>query len=205
MPGWLPILQRFRPRRISWFQLSTLRIPLESYTPPSFGSHNCRIFTQHIGSFLFLGLPKLDGADTSPMEKWFFNMELRGQTLNISGNAPKNVFIKHGWNIGAPPKFKKAPEKWWLEDYFPIGKGTFQGRTVKLREGITSIICQSVNTVLVWLRVHLVFTKFYRDPDNGGSHQVLANWIGARFDTNKYQSLQPTNTEHRMNIVTYLY
>ena len=28
-----------------------------------------------------------------------------------------------------------APEKWWLEDYFPIGKVTFQGRTVKLREG----------------------------------------------------------------------
>ena len=26
-----------------------------------------------------------------------------------------------------PPKFNIAPEKWWLEDYFPIGKGTFQG------------------------------------------------------------------------------
>ena len=25
-----------------------------------------------------------------------------------------------------PPKFNIAPEKWWLEDYFPIGKGTFQ-------------------------------------------------------------------------------
>ena len=24
-------------------------------------------------------------------------------------------------------KFNKAPEKWWLEDYFPIGKVTFQG------------------------------------------------------------------------------
>ena len=33
-----------------------------------------------------------------------------------------------------PPKFNIAPEKWWLEDYFPIGKVTFQGRTVKLRE-----------------------------------------------------------------------
>ena len=28
------------------------------------------------------------------------------------------------------------PEKWWLEDYFLIGKVTFQGRAVKLREGI---------------------------------------------------------------------
>ena len=25
------------------------------------------------------------------------------------------------------PKFDIAPEKWWLEEYFPIGKGTFQG------------------------------------------------------------------------------
>ena len=25
------------------------------------------------------------------------------------------------------PKFNIAPEKWWLEDYFPIGKETFQG------------------------------------------------------------------------------
>ena len=34
-----------------------------------------------------------------------------------------------------PPKFNIASEKWWLEDYFPIGKVTFQGRTVKLRSG----------------------------------------------------------------------
>ena len=26
-----------------------------------------------------------------------------------------------------PLKFNIAPEKWWLEDYFPIGKVTFQG------------------------------------------------------------------------------
>ena len=25
------------------------------------------------------------------------------------------------------PKFNIAPQKWWLEDYFPIGKVTFQG------------------------------------------------------------------------------
>ncbi len=35
-----------------------------------------------------------------------------------------------------PPKINIAPEKRWLEDYFPIDKVTFQGRTVKLREGI---------------------------------------------------------------------
>ena len=31
-----------------------------------------------------------------------------------------------------PPKLNIAPEKWWLEDYFPIGKLNFQGQTVKL-------------------------------------------------------------------------
>ena len=38
-----------------------------------------------------------------------------------------------------PQKFNIAPEKWWLEDYLPIGKVTFQGRTVKLREGICEV------------------------------------------------------------------
>ena len=32
-----------------------------------------------------------------------------------------------------PPKFNIDPEKSWLEDNFPIGKVTFQERTVKLR------------------------------------------------------------------------
>ena len=38
----------------------------------------------------------------------------------------KTIKINHSW-IGTPPKFNIAPEKWWLEDYFPIGKVTFQG------------------------------------------------------------------------------
>ena len=37
--------------------------------------------------------------------------------------------------LDTPPKFNITPEKWWLEDYFPIGKATFQGLYVKLREG----------------------------------------------------------------------
>ena len=39
-----------------------------------------------------------------------------------------------GWTMmtmgsikGTPAKFNIAPEKWWLEDYFPIGKVTFPG------------------------------------------------------------------------------
>ena len=34
-----------------------------------------------------------------------------------------------------PPKFNIAPERWWLEDYFPFGKATFQGRTVNFQVG----------------------------------------------------------------------
>ena len=34
-----------------------------------------------------------------------------------------------------PGNLTARPKKWWLEDYFPIGKVTFQGRTVKLRGG----------------------------------------------------------------------
>ena len=32
-------------------------------------------------------------------------------------------------NLGifTPPKFNIAPEKWWLEDYFPFGMAYFQG------------------------------------------------------------------------------
>ncbi len=29
--------------------------------------------------------------------------------------------------IYTPPKFNIAPEEWCLEDYFPLGKGYFQG------------------------------------------------------------------------------
>ena len=29
--------------------------------------------------------------------------------------------------LSTPPKINIAPEKWWLEDYFPIGKAYFQG------------------------------------------------------------------------------
>ena len=38
------------------------------------------------------------------------------------------------WDI--PWKFNVAPENGWLEDEFPFGIPYFQGRTVKLREGM---------------------------------------------------------------------
>ena len=49
----------------------------------------------------------------------------------------------HNKFIYTAPKFNIDPEKWWLEDYFPIGKVTFQGRTVKLRGGILNCFFSS--------------------------------------------------------------
>ena len=56
-----------------------------------------------------------------------------------------------------PPKFNIAPEKWWLENYFPIGKVAFQGQTVKLREGNlhldfwTSLVHPGTNSSLAYV------------------------------------------------------
>ena len=50
------------------------------------------------------------------------------------GDALQRTSQRH--KIITPPKFNIVPEKWWLEDYFPIGKVTFEGLChVKLREG----------------------------------------------------------------------
>ena len=55
--------------------------------------------------------------------------------LEVDTTTPQNqwqggVWAERGpWEtrIFTPPKFNIAPEKWWLEDYFLIGKATFQG------------------------------------------------------------------------------
>ena len=36
-----------------------------------------------------------------------------------------SIFHANQWNTH--PKFNIAPEKWWLEDYFPIGKVNYSG------------------------------------------------------------------------------
>ena len=43
----------------------------------------------------------------------------------VQGGPP--TIVINGVITPTPPKFNIAPKKWWLEDYFPIGKGTFQG------------------------------------------------------------------------------
>ena len=45
------------------------------------------------------------------------------------------------------PKTNIAPTNGWLEDYFPFGKVTFQGRTVKLQvgsQGIRFFSCREI-------------------------------------------------------------
>ena len=45
--------------------------------------------------------------------------------MMMEGGCGRGFCIQMALNT--PPKFNVAPEKWWLEDYFPIGKVTFQG------------------------------------------------------------------------------
>ena len=68
---------------------------------------------------------------------------LRARTRGVGPgrmqNLTKSQSLSHFWHrapekiqidgecLCTPPKFNIAPEKWWLEDYFPIGKATFQG------------------------------------------------------------------------------
>ena len=52
---------------------------------------------------------------------WISNV----MTLTGKGTNPKcSIHTSYGVTH---LKFKIAPEKWWLEDYFPIGKISFQG------------------------------------------------------------------------------
>ena len=63
------------------------------------------------------------------------------------------------FNTGLTPlKFNSSPLKTWLEDCFPIGKVTFQGRAVKLQCGIFSPIHGNCAT-----------STFYLGKDRGRS------------------------------------
>ena len=42
----------------------------------------------------------------------------------VIGSMGYFTYLEMGYTLS---KFNIAPEKWWLEDYFPIGKVTFQG------------------------------------------------------------------------------
>ena len=47
--------------------------------------------------------------------------------ISVAWKSRKRLLNKVADMSPTPPKFNIAPEKWWLEYYFPIGKVTFQG------------------------------------------------------------------------------
>ena len=58
----------------------------------------------------------------------------RGFFYILCGKSqPQPSFSIENWVDCTPPKFNIAPEQKGLEDYFPFGKVTFQGQTVKLQ------------------------------------------------------------------------
>ena len=88
-------------------------------------------------------------------------------------NLPKphlptsQVFFRGIKSSVTPWKFNSSPpEKWWLEDYFPIGMVHFQGRPVKLRGGIwssTTLLCQQ----------HLPFPKMMDGSSIQAKHLMI--------------------------------
>ena len=50
-----------------------------------------------------------------------------------------------------PRKFNMAPEKWWLEDYFPCGMAYFQGLCETSGRAVIFFHCSSFgNQELLW-------------------------------------------------------
>ena len=72
-------------------------------------------------------LPNLDGstivAVTGTLDQ-FSSLVVEGPGSNLFFKNKRDLETKRNYT---PPKFNMAPQKWWLEDYFPIGKVTFQG------------------------------------------------------------------------------
>ena len=81
-----------------------------------------------------------------PHPRFTFHLEQQEVALNfarqhggIAANELPDIvnFITQVPHLSSPKrdtylKFSISPEKRWLEDYFPIGKVTFQGQAVKL-------------------------------------------------------------------------
>ena len=59
----------------------------------------------------------------------------RSERRKMVGPNPRAILMFQSTESdGTPPKFDITPEKWWLEDDFPIGRQLFRGY-VKLRAG----------------------------------------------------------------------
>ena len=74
-----------------------------------------------------------------------------------------------------PPKFYIAPEKWWLEDYFPIGVlATFLELWKKNREGIES-------SSHLFLHFHLNLSSFLATFSNGRISSEILKFFPPHF------------------------
>ncbi len=66
---------------------------------------------------------------TFASKRWITSKGL--PAISITHDIKQMAGRSFGWtyieNTITPPKFNIAPQKWWLEDYFPTGKVTFQG------------------------------------------------------------------------------
>ena len=47
--------------------------------------------------------------------------------LSVRWRNKGDSMMIHDFQKSTPKKTNIAPEKWWLEDYFPFGKAYFQG------------------------------------------------------------------------------
>ena len=118
-------------------------IPQTSPNPPKWKEFLHKLLVGGFGVCLRGLLEKsLDffiSKDSITMISWYLDVwRLRDEVSLITGILVEGVST-HGWPRypvtryygtleGVTPwKFNIAPEKWWLEDYFPIGKVTFQG------------------------------------------------------------------------------
>ena len=74
-----------------------------------------------------------------------------GHSWFIDGSDPNHLRNGMVLQIYTPTKFNSSPLKnGWLEDYFPIGKVTFQWRTVKLQVSRLEMLFFNGKTLASW-------------------------------------------------------
>ena len=107
------------------------------------------------------------------LDKWVMAVA-EPAVISSRGYPPISQDSCHEKRWDTLPKFNIAPEKWWLEDYFPIGKVTLQGRTVKLWGGSLPIPPIFVATLLDhWVPQELVSCSAHMGCSGGSAAEVL--------------------------------
>ena len=97
-------------------------------------------------------------------------------------------------NRVTPPKFNIGPEKWWLEDYFPIGKVTFQGLRVKIHK----FICRD-EKFFKWSMFILQYrTEISWFMRNTTPHNWGLCFMPGTYPNQAGQQRSPTATRHSM-------